>query len=126
MLADADIIEYVNKNEDVYACAANNLTKHHAALIKLIEKRLQRSYPFTSAGVGRIGCFVPFLPMSSTTEDDDGSGNLLRHEIMTMAKMLIEREQENVLLGDNLLQLKQFLPPSETHDGTACCESDQS
>jgi ATP-dependent Clp protease ATP-binding subunit ClpA len=57
-----------------------------------LEKQLQICYPFTEAFIGRVDRIVPFLPMSG----GDPEIHPLFGEMITVAKLLIEREQEKL------------------------------
>lgn len=81
------------------------------ALTKKIENSLQGTFPFTKAFIGRVGAFVPFLPMASQTSD---TGNKLQCEMLTVAKLLIERETDEEV-GKDLLGIEQSMSPSVKH-----------
>jgi hypothetical protein len=73
-----------------------------------VRRQLHVSAPFTGAFVGRIGAVVPFLPMCN----EDPDVHPLKGEMMTVAKLLIEREQEKNGGGSELMKLNQILTPA--------------
>ena len=75
---------------------------------------LQYRHPFTEAFIGRIGKVVPFLPMGN---EKDKPEPLLK-ETITVAKFLIEREEENVTGGRNDIEMKVLISP-ETKENMA-------
>jgi hypothetical protein len=111
--ADRAIVEYAQRHPSVYTDGPRQMAEHKMALEKKIETCLQQTHPFTKAFIGRIGAFVPFLPMSAQTS---ATAEKLECEMMTVAKLLIERERDNVELGQDLLQIKQMLPPLIKHE----------
>lgn len=75
----------------------------------LLRRRLQNTYPFQEAFIGRIGRIVPFFPLAQ----GDLNENLLLGEAMTVAKYLIEREQDR--LNDDTFQVEQVVSAKEKH-----------
>lgn len=55
-----------------------------------VKKKLQATSPFTAAFIGRVGRVVPFFPMAT----GDPAEHPLLGESITVAKLLIERQQE--------------------------------
>jgi hypothetical protein len=111
--ADRAIVEYAQGHPSVYTDGSREMAEHKMTLEKKIETCLQQTQPFTEAFIGRIGAFVPFLPMSAQTS---ATAEKLECEMMTVAKLLIERERDNVELGQDLLQIEQMLPPLVKHE----------
>lgn len=75
-----------------------------------VRHQLQVSAPFGTF-VGRIGNVVPFLPICNENADD----HPISGEMMTVAKLLIKREQEKISVGSELMHLNQFLTPAAKH-----------
>lgn len=111
--ADHAIVRYTKNHEDLYAADPLGLLAHRKMLEAEIQHSLQATHPFTSAFIGRVNAFVPFLPMACETRDNHGS--LLEYEMMTVAKMLLEREKDKIDLGGELLQMKQVLTSEVKH-----------
>lgn len=91
--ADSCIVQYVKDHPEIYSSPKEEMMMHGHELESKIQKALQSTYPFTSAFLGRVNCFVPFLPMSTAVDPID---SILDCEMMVIAKLLIEREKENV------------------------------
>lgn len=92
----------------VYTVPPDELEMLAEDLQLVVHRRLQVSRPFTGAFMGRITAVVPFLPMCNDDPDD----HLLKGEMMAVAKLLIEREQDKISSGSELLHLNQTLTPS--------------
>jgi hypothetical protein len=110
--ADDRIVKYAKDHPSVYTANQLAMADHRRELQRKIQISLQTTYPFTAAFVGRVNAFVPFVPMASATAEDS---NLLQCEMMTVAKLLIEREQENIEMGSELLNFAQSLTPHVKH-----------
>jgi ATP-dependent Clp protease ATP-binding subunit ClpA len=106
--ANSIILDYARSKNRVYTCPPQELDDAAEELQASVRRQLQVSAPFTGAFVGRIGAVIPFLPMCN----GDPNEHPLKGEMMTVAKLLIEREQEKVGRGSELMQLNQILTPS--------------
>lgn len=109
--ANRDILNYSQRNRQVYTARPTKLGAISEELQDIVRRQLQKSQPFTGAFIGRISAVVPFLPMCN----DDPEEDLLQGEMMTVAKLLIEREQDKLSGGGELLQVNQELSPSTKH-----------
>ena len=111
--AATDVIsEHVQRTKSLLytaeAAAGGEVEDEQLRLETLLRHKLQRTYPFTDAFVARVDRIVPFLPLARGTTgsgDPGGSDEDLPHhpllgESMTVAKMLIEREQEKARQED--------------------------
>lgn len=109
--ANRAILDFAQRRQQVYTSHPNELDTFAEELQLVTRRQLQVSRPFTSAFIGRISTVVPFLPMSNA----DPKEHPLKGEMMTVAKLLIEREQDKISNGSELLQLNQTLTPSTKH-----------
>jgi len=88
---DREILEFASRHEDIYMTAIEDFEELGYEIEGRIRNALRFRYPFTDAFIGRVGRIVPFLPMASGDPDVQ---HLLLAEMMTVAKLLIERQQE--------------------------------
>jgi len=88
---DSDIQKFAVTHEDIYTLVGDDLEDLVDDLEGRLRNALRYHYPFTDAFVGRIGRIVPFLPMAN---GDPETEHPLLGESMTVAKLLIERQQE--------------------------------
>lgn len=95
--ADCIISNYATKHQDMYTANMDELEYTMDELSLKVQKKLQATHPFTDAFVGRIGKVIPFLPMGND-ERNHHDDPLLR-EMKTVAKLLIEREEETITGG---------------------------
>jgi ATP-dependent Clp protease ATP-binding subunit ClpA len=72
--------------------------------------KLRQTYPFTDAFIARVGRVVPFIPMAN----GNANGHPLLGEMMTVAKLLIERQQEK-FMSVGKLDVKQVVSASVKH-----------
>lgn len=105
------IMDFAHRKKGVYMCMPRELDVMAEELQANVRRQLQVSAPFTGAFVGRIGTVVPFLPMCNEDPDE----HPLNGEMMTVAKLLIEREEEKISGGSELMQLNQILTPATKH-----------
>ena len=112
-LADSEIERYIQEAPSVYTDVLGEMRLHQRRLEMTIQTRLQQAYPFTKAFVGRLDAFVPFFPLSLNSGED---ADPLELEMMTIAKLLIEKEMDSLERGSDLLQVRQFMSPSEKHE----------
>jgi ATP-dependent Clp protease ATP-binding subunit ClpA len=110
--ANSVILNYARNKSHVYTCPPQELDDMAEELQASVRRLLQVSAPFTGAFVGRIGAVVPFLPMCN----EDPNVHPLKGEMMTVAKLLIEREQEKIGGGSELMNLNQILTPATKHN----------
>jgi ATP-dependent Clp protease ATP-binding subunit ClpA len=80
--ADRAIVDYAKRHPAVYTDGRTQMADHASALTKKIEYSLQGTLPFTTAFIGRVGAFVPFLPMAAQTSD---TAEKLECEMLTVA-----------------------------------------
>jgi ATP-dependent Clp protease ATP-binding subunit ClpA len=92
---DSQIVEYAEKH-DIYTADKEELEDMKSDLESVVRKRLQGTHPFTSAFMGRVGRVVPFLPMAN----GDSAKHSLLGETVTVAKYLIEREQDKLTAAE--------------------------
>ena len=112
--ADSEIVKYAKIHPEVYTANKFEMAEHEGELERKIEARIQTTVPFTKAFVGRIVAFVPFLPMSE--ELSSAPTDLLHCEMLTVAKLLIEKEQDSVELGTSLAFFKQIMTSAVKYD----------
>jgi ATP-dependent Clp protease ATP-binding subunit ClpA len=107
--SDDLILRYAEKHE-IYTADQDNLEEIKSELETMVRKKLQQTYPFTGAFMGRVGRVVPFLPMAN----GDPEEHALLGEMVTVAKLLIEREQEKLSAGGKL-DVTQLVSSSMKH-----------
>ena len=105
------ISEQTKKNKVLYTADGNAVEEELGSLEHVVRKTLQRTYPFTDAFIGRVGRIVPFLPLASGGPEQ----HVLLGESMTVAKLLIEREQERLMTGCRELDVQQIVTPRNKH-----------
>jgi len=88
---DQEIYDYATRREDVYVTVGEDFEELGYELEGRIRSSLRYRFPFTDAFIGRVGRIVPFLPMAN---GDPEIQHPLLGEMMTVAKLLIERQQE--------------------------------
>eukprot|EP00931_Biecheleriopsis_adriatica_P106493 TRINITY_DN80930_c0_g1_i1.p1 TRINITY_DN80930_c0_g1~~TRINITY_DN80930_c0_g1_i1.p1 ORF type:complete len:730 (-),score=148.10 TRINITY_DN80930_c0_g1_i1:42-2183(-) len=105
------VIEDLGKQNEWYTAPSDKLEDMADVLERTVRTCLQSSYPFTSAFVGRVGAVIPFLPMC----DRSPAKHPLLGELMTVTKLLMEREQEKLSLstGSQLAYIDQLISPVE-------------
>lgn len=108
---DFEIMNFVKQNDRIYNAVADDLEELATELSTRLRGVLQFTYPFTEAFLGRIGRIVPFLPMANGNPDFQG---LMYGESMTVAKLLIERQQEK-MTDSSIAEVKQFISPKTKH-----------
>lgn len=108
---DVDISMYVKRHPYIYNAVSDDMEEHAANLSHRIRNTLQYMHPFTEAFIGRVGTIVPFLPMARGMPDVDG---IMQSECMTVAKLLIERQQEKFASGA-LTGVKQLVSADTKH-----------
>jgi len=77
-----------------------------------LRNSLRFRYPFTDAFIGRVGRIVPFLPMASGDPETD---HPLLAEMMTVAKLLIERQQEKYAESAAVVEVTQTVSTKTKH-----------
>ena len=110
---DMLIDEFTSTHRDIYTAVGEEFNDMGRDLEQNLKGLLQHTYPFTEAFIGRIGRVVPFLPMANGTEDSEVQ-HPLHGEMMTVAKLLIEREQERYTL-DSTVQVHQRVTSKTKH-----------
>jgi ATP-dependent Clp protease ATP-binding subunit ClpA len=108
--ADRLILDFAAKRPDVYTAKQDALEEIQSVLECNIRKKLQKTYPFTDAFMGRVGRVVPFLPMAN----GDPKAHILQGEMITVAKLLIEREQEKLSMRSGV-DVNQLVSSSTKH-----------
>ncbi|CAB9498151.1 protein ClpB [Seminavis robusta] len=108
---DIDITEFVKQNPDIYNAVGDELNQLASDLSLRIRNTLQFMYPFTEAFLGRIGRIVPFLPMANGNPDLQG---IMHGESLTVAKLLIERQQEK-FADSTFADIQQLVSPGTKH-----------
>ena len=108
--ADKEILDYAKSN-DVYTANEMDLEEIRCDLERKVRSTLQTTSPFNGAFVARVGGVVPFLPMSNKVDYEDP----LLGEMMTVAKMFIEREQENPSAVGELAEVEQQITTETKH-----------
>ncbi|KAL3920275.1 MAG: hypothetical protein SGARI_006982 [Bacillariaceae sp.] len=98
-------------NPHIYNAVDDELTELATDISLKVRNTLQFSYPFTEAFIGRIGRIVPFLPMANGVPEVDG---IMHGECMTVAKLLIERQQEK-FASSSFADVKQLISPRTKH-----------
>mmetsp|Transcript_10167 Transcript_10167/g.25511 ORF Transcript_10167/g.25511 Transcript_10167/m.25511 type:complete len:485 (+) Transcript_10167:807-2261(+) len=88
--ADHKILEFTSQNKDIYSSSGSVLNSRANQLQSQLRSSLKQTVPFTSASIGRIDSVVPFLPMAN----GDSEKCILQGEVVTVAKVLIERSQK--------------------------------
>ena len=80
--ADQVIIDYAEKHRGVYTAKGANLEEIQHDIERRVQQKLQMSFPFTDAFIGRVGGVVPFLPVANEVNLEEGKDPLLG-EMMT-------------------------------------------
>jgi ATP-dependent Clp protease ATP-binding subunit ClpA len=94
--ADQCICDAASTAPQLYTSkSVDELEELQFSVEKTIRQKLQSTHPFTDAFMGRVGRIVPFFPMAKSSSNDADSHPLMG-EMMTVAKILIEREQDSV------------------------------
>lgn len=88
---DAHIESYASTHEEMYTAVGEELEDLGDELEGRLRNVLRYHHPFTDAIIGRIGRIVPFLQMA---RGDPELQHSLLGEAMTVAKLLIERQQD--------------------------------
>ena len=110
--ADALICDHVARSDEYYTAESHDDQEEIMSLLESsVRKKLQNTYPFTAAFMGRIGRVVPFLPMAN----GDTERHPLKGEMMTVAKLLIEREQEKLASSSTSLDVHQLVSAKTKH-----------
>jgi ATP-dependent Clp protease ATP-binding subunit ClpA len=110
--ADFQIMEFVNEKKDsIYTSVSDEFEELGTDLSTRIRNILQFNYPFTEAFIGRVGRIIPFLPMANG--DHDAQHPLLG-EMMTVAKFLIERQQDK-FSHSNSTRVQQWITAKTKH-----------
>jgi len=107
--ADKIILDYAKSN-DVYTADEMDLEEIRSDLERKVRSTLQTTKLYNGAFVARVGGVVPFLPMANKVKHEDP----LLGEMMTVAKMFIEREQEKPYVR-NLAHVEQLITPETKH-----------
>lgn len=94
---DQEILEFAARNQEFYATVGEEFEELGHALESRIRGALRFRYPFTDAFIGRVGRIIPFLPMAN---GDPELQPPLLGEMMTVAKFLIERQQDKFSSSD--------------------------
>lgn len=108
---DSEIKNFAKQHGEIYSAVGEHLEGMEVDLTTRLRGILQYTYPFTEAFIGRVGRIVPFLPMANKDPDMFGK---VAGESLTVAKLLIERQQEKFnssAIGD----VKQFISPDTKH-----------
>jgi MoxR-like ATPase len=93
---DDEIQEFAFTHNNIYTTVGDEFQELGEDLADRLRKRLTCTYPFTKAFIGRVGRIIPFLPMAN---GDPEREHPLLGEMMTVAKLLIERQQEKYASG---------------------------
>jgi DNA polymerase III delta prime subunit len=88
---DDDIQAYTTKHQEIYVLDGEDFEDLGDELEGRLRNVLRYSSPFTDAFIARVGIIVPFLPMAT---GDPEVQHPLVGESMTVAKLLIERQQD--------------------------------
>lgn len=88
---DSEIQKFASAHDGIYTSVREDFLELGEDLANQLRKRLTHTHPFTKAFVGRVGRIIPFLPMANGDPDHH---HPLLGEMMTVAKLLIERQQE--------------------------------
>lgn len=107
--ADTLIDTYTGKHQDLYTGDMDDLEDTLDEFSSQILSKLQTTFPFTAAFVGRISKVIPFLPMARG--HDDFAEEPLLQEMKTVAKLIIEREEEAVTGGREDICMKVGISP---------------
>mmetsp|Transcript_46033 Transcript_46033/g.112405 ORF Transcript_46033/g.112405 Transcript_46033/m.112405 type:complete len:659 (+) Transcript_46033:559-2535(+) len=108
---DFEIKNFVRQHDEIYSAVGEDLEEMTADLGGRLRGTLQFTYPFTEAFLGRISRIVPFLPMAN--RDVQIFGKMVG-ESLTVAKLLIERQQEK-FHSSAIAEVKQFISPKIKH-----------
>lgn len=108
--ADKVILDYA-KSKKVYTADEMDLEEFRANLEHKVRSTLQTTRPFNGAFVARVDSLVPFLPMSQSVQYEDP----LLGEMMAVAKMFIEREQEHPSAVGKLAEVDQLITTETKH-----------
>lgn len=107
--ADLHVCDYAAEKQ-VHSLVADDLEDTTYDVERRIRTVLQHRYPFTGAFIGRISRVVPFFPMASGDLDE----GLLQGEMMVIAKLFIEREQERLNMN-GMFMVDQSVSAKEKH-----------
>eukprot|EP00956_Cyclotella_meneghiniana_P031527 scaffold83063_cov37-Cyclotella_meneghiniana.AAC.2 len=98
-------------NPDLYVGNGMAFEDSGRRLEAALRSSLRSKHPFDDAFIGRVSRIVPFLPMSKETAD---SRHPLLGEMMTITKMMIEREQEK-FVDEECFGIEQVIDPETKH-----------
>mmetsp|Transcript_31717 Transcript_31717/g.57419 ORF Transcript_31717/g.57419 Transcript_31717/m.57419 type:complete len:116 (-) Transcript_31717:159-506(-) len=105
--ADKEILDYAKCN-NVYTAKELVLEEIRSDLERKVLSTLQTTTPFHGAFAARVGGVVPFQPMFNKVDYEDP----LFGEMMTVAKMFIERANRRIpLLSESWLTWNSKLRP---------------
>ncbi|KAL3918136.1 MAG: hypothetical protein SGILL_004379 [Bacillariaceae sp.] len=108
------ITEYARDNPVIYTVEnASETEKKQQELELLLRHALQTTHPFTDAFIARVDRIVPFLPLARGV--DTSVDHALMHEALTVAKIMIEREQEKMQNPNLHLSVVQTVSATNKH-----------
>ena len=107
-----DMLKKDGSNQYYTVKGADDIDETIDFLENRVKKELQVTYPFTEAFMGRVGPVVPFFPMSA----GDPKNHPLLGESMTVAKLLIERQQEKFMAEKGREGVCQIISAKTKHD----------
>lgn len=110
--ADDLICKAAAKSDAYYTEIFTDASSIHSNLESRVRKKLPTTNPFTNAFMGRVGRVIPFLPMSHGDLKDN---HLLMGELMTVTKLLIEREQDK-LTSNGEANVTQIITTKTKHN----------
>lgn len=108
---DFEITKFVKAHGHIYDAIGADFEDLASNLSANLRSILQYQEPFTKAFLGRVGQIVPFLPMANGDPDIQGK---MFGETMTVAKLLIERQQENLADG-SITEVEQVVSAKTKH-----------
>lgn len=115
-VCDKVITRYAKTSKDAYLASDDDFELTGEDLEDKLRVSLLYTHPFDSPLIGRVGHVIPFLPM--LREDETGTHHSLLGEMMAVAKILIEREQEKFVSNTSAVGVKQEIDP-DTKDKMA-------
>ncbi|KAL7547982.1 hypothetical protein ACHAWF_011255, partial [Thalassiosira exigua] len=108
---DKHIMQYAESNMDLYIGDGMTFEDYGRKLEADLRSLLRSKHPFDDAFIGRVGRIVPFLPMAKGTTD---MHHPLLGEMMTITKILIEKEQE-MYVDVEAINIEQVIDPETKH-----------
>jgi len=108
---DKEIQDYAEYNEETYVDVGDDFEEAGHKFESRLRNMLRSTFPFDDAFIGRVGRVIPFLPLA---RGHPGFQHPLLCNMMTIAKVLIEKEQEKYVDIDTV-DVEQLVSSKTKH-----------